>query len=921
MAQNFDLENTGQEVQSRINQVPQNENDITALEEQVGSIEGKIPAEASPENKLADKDYVDAADAAIQANIFQPDNVDIDATDAKKLQFKDNVYNRIMPNGMGRIYLRPNPRISPEYFAFDGFVDGVTDSGALATAPDAIYWDRTAEKFVGKKSDNYYTSWLNDDKYVPVSTNTHYLTGTTPYIWDGTQFILDDEPLPELKNILTQDMLTYENTIYVIRDDFDLNNGTITIPANCVLEFDGGSLSNGFINMQGLAGLDAPLYVTVFENIEIIGGFKNPMTLHTSWFGIKDGVDCDDMIEHLMNCTHIGNHTSVYTELIFDTDITLYRPIEARLYRSLIKGISNSEERNNHKSVTIKSDYQPSNVGESLIKITGVAFHIVDLGFLWNITQDGQNNILELIPNNYGHGDEATVDLDATITNCWFRTFWDTVMIKATGRGLLVTNCIFSNSHRDNYGQRGDIECYSTYQNLNDRNGSYLEDQLRAIIIKDNRFHSGPGYYALCLRKGDETVTSPFKGVQFTGNYCDRGNGFIRAYEDVQGMIVTNNTSLFRRHNGGLVRLASFKGVIFANNDIQASGRETDTEAVSRACITIQPNENTQQFESLVVSNNHFYRMVQSGIVYCVSNNGESFPVPLSSVTVQGNSFINCFDSSTENNGIVFCEKEININNLCVQGNVTYGCASTVFGLYIYSTDSNTTECRNILIENNLGITNSFKVVTTINPQKNNPQKYINVLVEDLPFTYNGSEYVEYDGAPHDILRNGHINNIPNGVYVGFKFFAENIGRPLWYARETSSYYYWNDADGNLISVNKETNIATIPNIIGENNDRPSGDYVGLGFTFYNTTTKRFEILTQKIPTKVWREPDGALARVPRSGVFEHKPSSANIYVGFKYFCTDRQTTEGATDGIEIIYKGQENNQDVWVDALGRVVE
>ena len=41
------------------------------------------------------------------------------------------------------------------------------------------------------------------------------------------------------------------------------------------------------------------------------------------------------------------------------------------------------------------------------------------------------------------------------------------------------------------------------------------------------------------------------------------------------------------------------------------------------------------------------------------------------------------------------------------------------------------------------------------------------------------------------------------------------------------------------------------------------------------------------------------------------------IYIFRKlYFCTDKQSTEGGTNGIEIIHKG--NN--VWVDALGRVV-
>lgn len=66
----------------------------------------------------------------------------------------------------------------------------------------------------------------------------------------------------------------------------------------------------------------------------------------------------------------------------------------------------------------------------------------------------------------------------------------------------------------------------------------------------------------------------------------------------------------------------------------------------------------------------------------------------------------------------------------------------------------------------------------------------------------------------------------------------------------------------------------------------------------------------------LWQEADGAVAGVKRSGEFANKPAATDIYVGFKYFCTDKQTTEGATNGIEIIHKGS----NVWVDALGRVV-
>lgn len=68
----------------------------------------------------------------------------------------------------------------------------------------------------------------------------------------------------------------------------------------------------------------------------------------------------------------------------------------------------------------------------------------------------------------------------------------------------------------------------------------------------------------------------------------------------------------------------------------------------------------------------------------------------------------------------------------------------------------------------------------------------------------------------------------------------------------------------------------------------------------------------------VYRNFDGTKVNTPIEGNFANKPTVADhsIYRGFRYFCIDRQTTEGATMGIDIIHKGS----DVWVDALGRVV-
>jgi hypothetical protein len=49
-------------------------------------------------------------------------------------------------------------------------------------------------------------------------------------------------------NILTQDMINEQNTRYIIQYAYDLNGITINIPANVVLEFQGGSFTNGTIN-------------------------------------------------------------------------------------------------------------------------------------------------------------------------------------------------------------------------------------------------------------------------------------------------------------------------------------------------------------------------------------------------------------------------------------------------------------------------------------------------------------------------------------------------------------------------------------------------------------------------------------------------------------------------------------------------
>lgn len=82
---------------------------------------------------------------------------------------------------------------------------------------------------------------------------------------------IDDED--HFVNILTQDMISKENTVYIIQYDFDLNGKTISIPRNCVLWFKGGSLNNGSININEAAILGAFEFADM-GNVELFGKFN-----------------------------------------------------------------------------------------------------------------------------------------------------------------------------------------------------------------------------------------------------------------------------------------------------------------------------------------------------------------------------------------------------------------------------------------------------------------------------------------------------------------------------------------------------------------------------------------------------------------------------------------------------------------------
>lgn len=114
--------------------------------------------------------------------------------------------------------------------------------------------------------------------------------------------------LPE-NGILTQDMISEANTIYEIRYDFDLNGATITIPENCTLKFEGGSLANGSITSSMY--ISNPTNKVIFKDSLVISD-KILGKVLPEWFE-RSGNDDSQRIQRSLQCSVLVELTGNYT--------------------------------------------------------------------------------------------------------------------------------------------------------------------------------------------------------------------------------------------------------------------------------------------------------------------------------------------------------------------------------------------------------------------------------------------------------------------------------------------------------------------------------------------------------------------------------------------------------------------------------
>ena len=607
-------------------------------------------------------------------------------------------------------------------------------------------------------------------------------------------------------NTLVQTMINKSNTIYVIQYDFTLGED-ITIPANCVLEFDGGSISGNY-------------YVD----------FRNCLNenIYYSWF--KDFITCNNSLLFL----------NTHQQLVIDKDITITQPFtipaHSQNYRSTsIRGIKDSKKG---KCVTITCD------GCSAFILHGHIIEISDLAFVMTGNQS-QSAIIMYPSATTGI---ASCDPDCRIERCSFMSDNAVLQndayiasIEVYGRGVEIEDNLFQYPI---YPSETEKKFPIILRPVEESGGEAhdAEGAMRAVRIRNNRYHaSRKANYMIGVLKTEDVEDMKYNDMFIDGNLIDVGGALLYITCKNVGTLITNNICTHRASLPTIYMSNAENMVIEGNIFRSMMDGYYDTSWMGKDIrdIVIVP-QNEGDVNGITIINNVLGSW--NGSILCHSD------VLVNNIIIKNNSYSKeafSRDNYGTINGRSLLQLEgCSIKNCVIKNNVVP--SNSVGKPYAVINDGNT-EINNVIISNNFGVINAIKL------QSGSP-----VLTEVF--------------SAEDTKNKGLMNDAPRSVTQGGFLTANDIG-----------------------------------------------------FSYYATDLKKPVYLERinQYGECVWVDADGTNYYKQNTGTFAQKPEGWRINIGFRYFCTDRYTQEGGSSnlGIEIVYKGVDsNNQDIWVDALGRVV-
>lgn len=192
-----------------------------------------------------------------------PDEEDL-TTENNKIKLKDRNYNPINMGGMGYVIMRkktqeitiPNIEITIKSQAEnDGYISVIIDGKEMhidILSTDSVYnISKNIAERIKREFSKFSVSYTDETVNIKGRYEFNVSDVAVSPVDTGVVFgeTLNDK-IKNTANILNSDDFYQENTIYDIRYDFNINGNFIQLPDNCVLLFNGGSISNGIIKLN-----------------------------------------------------------------------------------------------------------------------------------------------------------------------------------------------------------------------------------------------------------------------------------------------------------------------------------------------------------------------------------------------------------------------------------------------------------------------------------------------------------------------------------------------------------------------------------------------------------------------------------------------------------------------------------------------
>ena len=707
------------------------------------------------------------------------------------------------------------------------------------------------------------------------------------------------------KNILFQDMIAQSNTIYEVRYDFDLNGAEVIIPRGCVLKFGGGSVRNGIIDLNG-CDIEAD---DVFVIGTTIRGTSKHRVLFANWL-IEDVANITSSeMNSLANC---GMSVTFTDKEYYYNGGSILLAAGTSFTSPSVNNVPKIYVTPKDEDAYIFGIYTGSEISNlSIILTEHKAVDVIrfDSSFVQNQGGSAPVFVISHVSITEGISPKPGAENLSTAIHLLVRNFNDdgstngnTYNILSARPILRNISCIYTNEG---------IKIEAIQQELSEGQAMIFMNSLLLSYIKT---YCNNGIVIRTINRSSTAMHSLAYGNNIS-NWLAQILSFDVADYNNKALIVES----IKEGTGSIERYA-LKG----NDWILWDNSQPILANNAEICVV---NYNAPQ-GAFANGVNAGVKMINGGVAKVVESpnqydlRGESYDPP----TGNNSQAIKAMDGGLEfrlyhaRNGKDSRATIQSLPDLSVQKKIynrsnallevitnshgkkeAYLAAST--GQRIF-TDSYAVNDKVVTLPNN---TFAFSLLSsdTIFTRGAIFESVITLNYDDLT-KVNLSVISVTAGNKDVVILSSTVQNknqivvryqIPNHVEMYYNLQLRLV------LRNQDAYFVLPESYSSVVTLKSKT--------IGQTWERPASPVKGA--MFFDTDLAK----PLWYNGSAWVDSLGIQINIKNKGTFAEKPLASNgIPNGFAYFCTDKQTAEGAINGIMIYHKGG----DVWVDALGRVV-